>query len=97
MQFGNGRSLQWLLSIFISIAEDIFVLQPLKVLVFALAFALLVKKPDEGEFESSDDFNDDEVEHVDILESQNTISEKKRVLSSPRSVSLNFVAQRHSN
>ena len=50
MEFGNGRSLQWLFSTVVSICEDIFVLQPLKVLVLALIFALLVKKPDEGEF-----------------------------------------------
>ncbi|XP_046856469.1 uncharacterized protein LOC124449577 isoform X2 [Xenia sp. Carnegie-2017] len=53
MQFGNGKSLKWLLSIFISIFQDIFVTQPLKVLIFALGFALIVKKPDEGEFESN--------------------------------------------
>ena len=61
MEFGNGRSLQWLFSIVVSIVEDIFVLQPLKVLVFALAFALLVKKPDEGEFESSQDYDNEDV------------------------------------
>ena len=97
MQFGNGRSLQFLLSIFISIAEDILVLQPLKVLLFALAFALLVQKPDEGEFESAGDFDDDEVEQVDISGSQSSIPEKKRVPSSPRSVSPKFMALTRSN
>ncbi len=93
MQFGNGRSLQWLFSIVVSIAEDIFVLQPLKVLVFALGFALLVRKPDEGEFEMSDydDVDDDEVQRGDILilGSQSSIPEKKR---SPRLVLLIFMS-----
>jgi hypothetical protein len=84
MQFGNGRSLQWLFSIVISIAEDIFVLQPLKVLLFALAFALLVKKPDEGEFGLSGDYDEKELEQIDILGSQNSIPEKKQAPSSAR-------------
>lgn len=77
MQFGNGRSLQWLMSIVISIMEDIFVLQPLKVLLFALGFALLVKKPDEGEFEMSENCDDDAIEMEVVSESQDNIPEKK--------------------
>ena len=85
MQFGNGRSLQWLLSIVISIMEDVFVLQPLKVLLFALGFALLVKKPDDGEFEMSEDYDDDAIEMGIISESQDNIPEKKAP-TSPRLV-----------
>lgn len=83
MQFGNGRSLQWLFSIFISIVEDIFVLQPLKVFVFALGFALLVKKPDEGEFEVLGDYDDEEVQKGNFVESQSGIP-RKEVSVSPR-------------
>jgi hypothetical protein len=84
MQFGNGRSLQWLFSIMVSIVEDIFILQPLKVLMFALGFALLVKKPDEGEFEMLGDYDDDdEVQQGDILGSP---IPEKRVPASPRLV-----------
>ena len=84
MQFGNGRSLQWLFSIIVSIVEDIFILQPLKVLMFALGFALLVKKPDEGEFEMLGDYDDDdEVQQGDILGSP---IPEKRVPASPRLV-----------
>ena len=78
MQFGNGRSIQWLISIVISIVEDIFVLQPLKVLLFALGFALLVKKPDEGEFEMSENYDDNDVMEMEIVPgSQDNIAEKK--------------------
>lgn len=85
MQFGNGRSLQWLFSIVVSICEDIFVLQPLKVLALALGFALLIKKPDEGEFELSiGDYEDEEsLQQGSISGPEGEIPEKK-LPSSPR-------------
>lgn len=91
MQFGNGRSLQWLFSIIVSICEDIFVLQPLKVLALALAFAVIMRKPDEGEFGMSeyydDDVDDDSTsQQANASESRN--DGEKGVASTPRLVGI---------
>lgn len=45
IQFGKRTSEQWLLSMFISVTQDIFVSQPLKVVLLAVVFAFLIKKP----------------------------------------------------
>lgn len=84
MQFGNGRSLQWLFSNVVSICEDILVVQPLKVLALALVFALLVKKPDEGEFRASgaESLQDDE-ELLVNSPSDSASEHKSRCAASP--------------
>lgn len=40
---------EWLTAMFISLAQDIFISQPLKVIGFALFFALILKKPDKSD------------------------------------------------
>ncbi|KAL9957104.1 hypothetical protein ACROYT_G038703 [Oculina patagonica] len=55
MEFGNIRSLQWLFSSCVSFVQDVFITQPLKVLGLAVFFALVVKKPDKGEFEITEE------------------------------------------
>ena len=44
IQFGLQKSTQWLLSMFFSVTQDIFVSQPLKVVGLAVFFALIFKK-----------------------------------------------------
>ncbi|XP_048575324.1 polycystic kidney disease protein 1-like 2 [Nematostella vectensis] len=51
MQFKNVKSLSWLTSSIVSFIQDVLITQPLKVLLTAIFFALVVKKPDKGEFE----------------------------------------------
>ncbi|XP_048575421.1 uncharacterized protein LOC5516858 isoform X2 [Nematostella vectensis] len=45
IQFGKHTSEKWLLSMFISVTQDIFISQPLKVILLALFFAYVLKKP----------------------------------------------------
>ncbi|XP_071814843.1 polycystin family receptor for egg jelly-like isoform X3 [Apostichopus japonicus] len=53
-QFGREKSMEWLLSIGISLAQDIFLAQPIKVLLLALFFSLIIKKPEEEEENAND-------------------------------------------
>ena len=53
IQFGLKKSTQWLLSMFFSLTQDIFVSQPLKVVAFAIFFAYIFKKPTKVDFSSS--------------------------------------------
>jgi polycystin 1L2 len=45
IQFGKRTSEKWLLSMFISVTQDIFISQPLKVIALAVVFAFIIKKP----------------------------------------------------
>lgn len=55
MQFQNKKSLQWLVSSSVSFVQDVVITQPLKVLGLAVFFALVVKKPDQGEFQITEE------------------------------------------
>ena len=46
IEFGRRKSEQWLFSLFVSVTQDIFVNQPLKVVFLAVVFAYIMKKPD---------------------------------------------------
>lgn len=46
LSFPLDKQQQWLISMFFSITQDIFISQPLKVVGFALFFALVLKKPE---------------------------------------------------
>ena len=48
MAFGNKKSVDWLLSVSISLVQDILLVQPLKIFAMALFMALIVKKVEEG-------------------------------------------------
>lgn len=50
IQFGLKKSTQWLISMFFSLSQDIFVSQPLKVVAFAVVFAYIFKKPSKVAF-----------------------------------------------
>ena len=65
VQFGKKKSEQWLLSLFISIFQDIFVSQPLKVIVISLFFAYILKKPDASVLQDS---NNNSVTEVELTE-----------------------------
>nr|XP_043906417.1 polycystic kidney disease protein 1-like 2 [Solea senegalensis] len=47
LKFGKERSISWLVSMVVSFFQSILIIQPLKVLCFAVFFALVVKKIDE--------------------------------------------------
>ena len=66
VQFGKKKSEQWLLSLFISIFQDIFVSQPLKVIVISLFFAYILKKPDTSVLQDSN--NNNSVTEVELTE-----------------------------
>ncbi|XP_076989221.1 polycystin-1-like protein 2 isoform X2 [Tamandua tetradactyla] len=51
LRYGRASSLQWLISMAVSLAESVFVTQPLKVLGFAAFFALVLKREEEEEEE----------------------------------------------
>nr|XP_033472921.1 polycystic kidney disease protein 1-like 2 [Epinephelus lanceolatus] len=52
LKFGKERSVSWLVSMIISFFQSILVIQPLKVLLLAVFFALVIKKVDEEDFEN---------------------------------------------
>lgn len=54
-KFQNKKSLQWLFSSSVSFVQDVVITQPLKVLGLAVFFALVVKKPDQGEFQITEE------------------------------------------
>lgn len=61
-QFGLKKSTQWLLSMFFSVTQDIFVSQPLKVVGLAIFFAHIFKKPNKVNFSTSKrDRSDDQL------------------------------------
>ncbi|KAL4613536.1 polycystic kidney disease protein 1-like 2 [Arapaima gigas] len=50
LTYGKDKSISWLISMVISFFESLFVTQPLKVLGFAVFFALVLKKVDQEEY-----------------------------------------------
>lgn len=60
IEFGLKKSTQWLLSMFFSLTQDIFVSQPLKVVAFAVFFAYILKKPGKVAFSSKSRLRSDE-------------------------------------
>ncbi|XP_030060534.1 polycystic kidney disease protein 1-like 2 [Microcaecilia unicolor] len=47
--YGRQSSIRWIISMMLSLFQNIFILQPLKVVGFAIFFALVLKKVDEDE------------------------------------------------
>ena len=60
LKYGKQRSIDWLVSIFVSTFQSIFITQPLKVFFVAAFVAMILKKWDEDEDGS------EEVEEIDI-------------------------------
>lgn len=60
IEFGVKKSTQWLLSMFFSVTQDIFVSQPLKVVGLAIFFAHILKKPNTVMFSTSSRDRSDE-------------------------------------
>uniref|UniRef100_A0A3P8P2Q7 Polycystic kidney disease 1 like 2a n=1 Tax=Astatotilapia calliptera TaxID=8154 RepID=A0A3P8P2Q7_ASTCA len=52
LKFGKPRSISWLVSMVISFFQSVLLIQPLKVLCFAIFFALVIKKVDEEDFQN---------------------------------------------
>ncbi|XP_041917756.1 polycystic kidney disease protein 1-like 2 isoform X1 [Alosa sapidissima] len=50
LKYGKERSVNWLISMLVSFFESLFITQPLKVLGFAVFFALVLKKVDQEEY-----------------------------------------------
>ncbi|KAG8562873.1 hypothetical protein GDO81_015845 [Engystomops pustulosus] len=53
-QYGKESSIRWIVSMTLSLFQSIFILQPLKVVGFAVFFALILKKVDEDDGELLD-------------------------------------------
>ncbi|KAL2088543.1 hypothetical protein ACEWY4_015442 [Coilia grayii] len=51
LKYGKERSVSWLISMVVSFFESLFITQPLKVIGFAVFFALVLKKVDQEEFD----------------------------------------------
>ncbi|PFX17783.1 Polycystic kidney disease protein 1-like 2 [Stylophora pistillata] len=60
IQFGLKKSTQWLISMFFSLSQDIFVSQPLKVVAFAVVFVYIFKKPSKVAFSPKSQLKFDE-------------------------------------
>lgn len=67
-EFGDEKAIHWLVSLLISFIHDVFISQPIKVLLLALVVAILIKKPREQV--SATGFQsktyDDNDEHIDF-------------------------------
>lgn len=67
-EFGDEKAIHWLVSLLISFIQDVFISQPIKVLLLALVVAILIKKPREQVsatgFQSKTYDNNDE--HIDF-------------------------------
>ncbi|CAH2324014.1 polycystic kidney disease 1-like 3 [Pelobates cultripes] len=59
-RYGKQSSIRWIISMALSLFQSIFILQPLKVVGFAVFFALVLKKVEEEE-EEDEDFLDTEM------------------------------------
>ncbi|XP_063044343.1 polycystin-1-like protein 2 [Engraulis encrasicolus] len=51
LKYGKERSVSWLISMVVSFFESLFITQPLKVIGFAIFFALVLKKVDQEEYD----------------------------------------------
>ncbi|XP_013422214.1 uncharacterized protein LOC106182109 [Lingula anatina] len=58
--FGEKLAMEWLVSFLTGIVESVFFTQPLKVLLFALFYALVIRSPESDEDEEYSDLRDDE-------------------------------------
>nr|XP_006820685.1 PREDICTED: polycystic kidney disease protein 1-like 2-like [Saccoglossus kowalevskii] len=54
MEWGNEKSIQWLITFFLSFFESLILVQPIKVIFLALFVALIWKKPEELEGDVED-------------------------------------------
>ena len=85
-QFGREKASQWLASLLISLVQDIFISQPIKVLFLALFIALLIKKPQEQmetnnvEDDDLDDDQEDEDEERGIGNFEQGFPEPKKFM-----------------
>ena len=77
-QFGREKASQWLASLLISLIQDIFISQPIKVVLVALFIALLIQKPQDqiqainsGGNDINDDDDDDDDEGGDGDDEEN--------------------------
>nr|XP_047125060.1 polycystic kidney disease protein 1-like 2 isoform X1 [Hydra vulgaris] len=55
MSFGNKKSLDWLISVILSMVNDVFVMQPIKIFIIAIITALVIKKIDDTQKYFADD------------------------------------------
>ncbi|KAK3091662.1 hypothetical protein FSP39_021645 [Pinctada imbricata] len=55
IQWGKKKSLEWLLSMILSIFESVVVVQPLKIIILAMILSLILRKPEAEEETGSDD------------------------------------------
>uniref|UniRef100_A0AAR2JZ86 Polycystic kidney disease 1 like 2a n=1 Tax=Pygocentrus nattereri TaxID=42514 RepID=A0AAR2JZ86_PYGNA len=54
LTYGKERSISWLISMVVSFFESLFITQPVKVLGFAVFFALVLKRVDQEEYDDPD-------------------------------------------
>ena len=73
LQFDNKQQEEWLVSMFVSMFQDILISQPLKVIIIAILFALLLKKPQD---EEDDVINAELARDEDWLERNLTLAPK---------------------
>jgi len=57
MTFGAPKSAKWLMSMTISLVQDVLISQPIKIFILASIFALLIKDPNKAESEPITDAN----------------------------------------
>ena len=81
IEFGLTKSAQWLLSMFFSVTQDIFVSQPLKVVALAIFFAYIFKKPNIVMFSTSSFHRSDDQWLQEKLEEEHTVVPPAKVPS----------------
>ncbi|XP_030620641.1 polycystic kidney disease protein 1-like 2 isoform X2 [Chanos chanos] len=74
LTYGKDRSISWLISMVVSFFESLFITQPLKVLGFAVFFALVLKNPDQEEYGDVPITNTDGPDTVRIARRDSTCS-----------------------
>ncbi|XP_070577742.1 uncharacterized protein [Ptychodera flava] len=89
MEWGNDKSIDWLVSFLTSFAQSVFVIQPIKVLVIAILLAFIFRSPDpETEVYNVKLQNDEEYLHTEKDTDENIIKYEPPPLDPPDPVKL---------
>ena len=83
MIWGKEKSNKWITSVIISLVQDIFFLQPLKVIIVASLLSLLFRKPPE---EDRDEVHSDEISDITTNDDAKDVSNLKDKMENPKAL-----------
>ncbi|XP_023932840.1 uncharacterized protein LOC106163484 [Lingula anatina] len=75
--FGPEKSKDWLVSLIVGLVESVLMLQPVKVIILAMVYAIIIKKPDKDEDEDNPELKDDE-EYIKVPPLSTDTTSKRR-------------------